>query len=127
MSLLKKKVGDPSLIQEALFIIDQEDKIFMKPKEVLEYRQLIRRWGKSKVWQALILWDKSSRDEVTWKDYDELEKKYSHLILKGKDVLQKKEMSNPLGRRPRAMPEQYSKSTIGMVWQPLDQVSLGEC
>ncbi|XP_042969094.1 uncharacterized protein LOC122301779 [Carya illinoinensis] len=87
VSLLKKKVGDPSLIGEELPTVDQEGRILMKPKEVLGYRLHRRGRGRPRVWQALILWEGLSRDEATWEDYDGLEKKYPQLILEGKDML----------------------------------------
>lgn len=50
------------------------------------------------MWQVLILWEGLLRDEETWEEYDELEKKYPYLILEGKDVLQ--------GRRNVKIPRQ---------------------
>lgn len=38
VSLLEQKVSDPSLIEVELLTIDQDGRILMKPKEVLDYR-----------------------------------------------------------------------------------------
>lgn len=38
VSLLERKVGDPSLIEVELATIDQDGRTLMKPKEVLDYR-----------------------------------------------------------------------------------------
>ncbi|XP_042964569.1 uncharacterized protein LOC122298777 [Carya illinoinensis] len=83
VSLLKKKVGDLSLVGEELPTVDREGRTLTKPKEVIGYRLHRRGRERPKVWQALILWEGLSRDEATWEDYDGLEKKYPQLILEG--------------------------------------------
>ncbi|KAG6647689.1 hypothetical protein CIPAW_07G096100 [Carya illinoinensis] len=91
VTVLKKRVGDPKLIVEELPKFDEEGRMLLQPREVLDNRVVTRGRKRRKVWQVLIKWGGAPKDEVTWEDYDDIRERFPQFILEGKNVLEERE------------------------------------
>ncbi|XP_038979199.1 uncharacterized protein LOC120109538 [Phoenix dactylifera] len=104
VSLLKKAVGDPSLIEKDLPTYDHDGRLLLQPKEAIKYRIWRKGRERRKEWQVLISWEGMPKEGATWENYEEITRRYPHFILEDKDILQGREnVEDPRKRHRRGL------------------------
>ena len=111
VTVLKKRIGDPSLIVDELPRFDDEGRMLLQPREALNYRVVSRGTMRKSVWQVLIRWGKAPKEEATWEDYDDIRARFPQFILEGKDILKERGIVRP----PRRVASRRAAQTLTMV------------
>ncbi|KAK0596469.1 hypothetical protein LWI29_015937 [Acer saccharum] len=84
VTILKKRVGNPSLISSDLPTFDTKGNMLLQPTIALRYRNWKKGRGMTKVWQVLVQWQGVPREEATWEDYDEMVERFPDFSLEDK-------------------------------------------
>ncbi|KAJ8640662.1 hypothetical protein MRB53_017356 [Persea americana] len=85
VSQLKRRVGNSSIVETQLPVIDQDGDIRVQPSRAIEYRQMKR--GNRVRWEVLIQWDSLPPEESTWEDLSLMKLQFPSLVLEDKDKL----------------------------------------
>ena len=90
VTVLKKRVGNPSLISSDLPAFDTEGNLLIRPIIDLRYRNWKKGRGMTKVWQVLVQWQGVPTEEATWEDYDEMVERFPDFFLEDKGILEER-------------------------------------
>ena len=90
VTVLKKRVGNPSLISSDLPAFDTEGNLLIRPIIALRYRNWKKGRGMTKVWQVLVQWQGVPTEEATWEDYDEMVERFPDFFLEDKGILEER-------------------------------------
>ena len=111
VTVLKKRVGNPSLISSDLPAFDTEGNLLIRPIIALRYRNLKKGRGMTKVWQVLVQWQGVPTEEATWEDYDEMVERFLDFFLEDKDILEERGNVETV-RKSKRIVEQRSRPQI---------------
>ncbi|KAI9153591.1 hypothetical protein LWI28_013554 [Acer negundo] len=90
VTMLKKRVGNSSLISSDLPAFDTEGNLLIRPIIALGYRNWKKGCGMTKVWQVLVQWQGVLTEEATWEDYDEMVERFPDFSLEDKSILEER-------------------------------------
>ncbi|KAK0571245.1 hypothetical protein LWI29_013061 [Acer saccharum] len=90
VTVLKKRVGNPSIISSDLPAFDTEGNLLIRPVTALRDRNWKKGRGMTKVWQVLVQWQGVPTEEATWEDYDEMVERFPNFSLEDKGILEKR-------------------------------------
>ncbi|KAK0580275.1 hypothetical protein LWI29_000190 [Acer saccharum] len=88
VTVLKKRVGNPSFISSDLPMYDTEGNLLIRPITALRFRNWKKGRGMTKVWQVLVQWQGVPTKEATWEDYDEMVERFPDFSLEDKGILE---------------------------------------
>ncbi|KAK0595267.1 hypothetical protein LWI29_005087 [Acer saccharum] len=86
--VLKRRMGNPSLISSDLPAFDTEGNLLIQPITALRYRNWKKGRGMTKVWQVLVQWQGVLTEEATWEDYNEMVERFPDFSLEDKGILE---------------------------------------
>ena len=101
ITVLKKRVGNSSLIAEVLPSFDEEGRLLLKPKETIRYRSWRQGRGTKEIWQVLVHWSGVPKEEASWEDYDDMVKRFPDFSLEDKDILKERGNDESTKRRSK--------------------------
>ena len=101
VTVLKKRVGNSSLIAEELPSFDEEGRLLLKPKETIRYRSWRQGRGTKEIWQVLVHWSGVPKEEASWEDYDDMVKRFPEFSLEDKGILKERGNDESTKRRSK--------------------------
>ncbi|KAI9186883.1 hypothetical protein LWI28_021871 [Acer negundo] len=96
VTVLKKRMGNLSLISSDLPAFDIEGNLLIQLIIAHRYRNWKKGRGMTKVWQVLVQWQGVPTKKATWEDYDEMVERFPDFPLRTRAFLKSGGMLRPL-------------------------------
>ncbi|KAJ8637799.1 hypothetical protein MRB53_012066 [Persea americana] len=112
---LKRRIGNSSIVETQLPVMDQDGDVILQPSRALEYRQMKR--GNRVRWEVLIQWDSLPPEESTWEDLSLMKLQFPSLVLEDKDKLKG-------GRNDEDQGKQNNSSFVDSASSPIKVIKL---
>jgi hypothetical protein len=113
VSLLKRKVGDPTNTTPTMPPFSEEGGPMIQSLKILKYRWVKN--GEKFVSKALVQWQHLSPEDATWEEIDQLQQQFPQLNLEDKVPLQGEVIDGDPRKNPRRTAHQARPQYLALV------------